>query len=158
LVFDADGLKLLAKAPDWYRHIPSPAILTPHPGEMSVLTGLEVSEIQKDRLGVARSYAEQWQQVLVLKGALTVITAPDGRQALIPVASSALAHAGTGDVLSGIIVGLRAQGLEPFDAAAAGAWIHAQAGLAAAQRVGNPASVLAGDVLESIPLVLKDLA
>ncbi|MDR3578280.1 MAG: NAD(P)H-hydrate dehydratase [Anaerolineaceae bacterium] len=157
LVFDADGLKLLAKIPDWDKHIPAPAVLTPHPGEMAVLTGLDVAEIQKDRLGLSRSYAEKWNHVVVLKGALTVIASPDGRQALIPVATSALAHAGTGDVLSGIIVGLRAQGLPAFEAAAAGAWIHAQAGLAAAGRIGHPASVLAGDVLESIPAVLKDL-
>jgi ADP-dependent NAD(P)H-hydrate dehydratase / NAD(P)H-hydrate epimerase len=157
LVFDADGLKLLAKIPDWYKNISSPAVLTPHPGEMAVLTGLEVAEIQKDRLGISLSYAKKWKQVVVLKGALTVIASPDGRQAVIPVASAALAHAGTGDVLSGIIVGLRAQGVEPFEAAAAGAWIHAQAGLSAARRIGHPASVLAGDVLESIPDVLKEL-
>ena len=157
VVFDADGLKLLSKIPDWHKHIPSPAVLTPHPGEMAVLTGLEVAEIQKDRLGISRSYAEKWNHVVVLKGALTIIASPDGRQALIPVASAALAHAGTGDVLSGIIVGLRAQGLAPFEAAAAGAWIHAQAGLAAALRIGHPASVLAGDVLDSIPAVLKEL-
>jgi ADP-dependent NAD(P)H-hydrate dehydratase / NAD(P)H-hydrate epimerase len=157
LVFDADGLKLLAKIPDWYKNIPSPAVLTPHPGEMAVLTGLDVAEIQKDRLGVARSYAEKWNQVVVLKGALTVIASPDGRQAVIPVASAALAHAGTGDVLSGIIVGLRAQGVAAFEASAAGAWIHAQAGLLAAERIGHPASVLAGDVVESIASVLKGL-
>ncbi len=157
LVFDADGLKLLAKIPNWFKNITSQAVLTPHPGEMAVLTGLEVAEIQKDRLGISLSYASKWNQVVVLKGALTVIASPDGRQALIPVATAALAHAGTGDVLSGIIVGLRAQGLAPFEAAAAGAWIHAQAGLAAARRIGHPASVLAGDVLESIPEVLKEL-
>ena len=157
LIFDADGLKLLAKIPDWYKNIPSPAILTPHPGEMAVLTGLEVVEIQKNRLEISLSYARQWNQVVVLKGALTVIASPDGRQAVIPVASAALAHAGTGDVLSGIIAGLRAQGVAPFEAAAAGAWIHAQAGLEAARRIGHPASVLASDVLESIPDVLKGL-
>src|SRR5271157_995057 len=157
LVFDADALKLLSKIPDWYKNIPSPAVLTPHPGEMAVLTGMEVTEIQKDRLGTACTYAKKWNQVVVLKGALTVIASPDGRQAVIPVASAALAHAGTGDVLSGIVVGLRAQGLAAYEAAAAGAWIHAQAGLAAAQRIGHPASVMAGDVLDSIANVLKEL-
>jgi NAD(P)H-hydrate epimerase len=96
--------------------------------------------------------------VVVLKGAFTVVAAPDGRLVIIPVASPALARAGTGDVLAGAIVGLRAQGLEPFNAAVAGAWIHAQAGLYAADDIGNTASVLAGDVLDAIPDVITDLA
>ena len=80
--------------------------------------------------------------MVVLKGAFTLIASPDGRVTVIPVASPALAHAGTGDVLAGLIVGLRAQGLDAFDAAVAGAWIHAQAGLYAAEDLGTTASVL----------------
>jgi NAD(P)H-hydrate epimerase len=76
---------------------------------------------------------------------------------VIPVASPALARAGTGDVLAGLIVGLRAQGLDAFDAAVAGAWIHAQAGLVAAEAFGTTASVLAGDILDAIPDVMSDL-
>ena len=95
--------------------------------------------------------------VVVLKGAFTVVAAPDGRITVIPVASPALARAGTGDVLAGLIVGLRAQGLEAFEAAVAGAWIHAQAGLYAADDLGTTASVLAGDVLDSVSDVLSDL-
>ena len=90
----------------------------------------------------------------MLKGASTVIAAPDGRTAVIPVATAALAKAGTGDVLSGMIAGLRAQGLDGFSAAAAGAWLHAQAGLMALDEIGNSASVLAGDVAGAIPDVL----
>ncbi len=157
LIFDADGLKLLAKIQDWYKLLPAPAILTPHPGEMSVLTGLSKEEIQADRQGIASKYAKEWGHVLILKGAFTVIASPDGRVTLIPVASPALARAGTGDVLAGLIVGLRAQGLEAFDAAVAGAWIHAQAGLYAADDLGTTASVLAGDVLDSVSDVLTDL-
>ncbi|MEJ5225320.1 MAG: NAD(P)H-hydrate dehydratase, partial [Anaerolineales bacterium] len=126
----------------------------PHPGEMAALTGLDKDAIQADRLGTALKYAAEWGQVVVLKGAISVIAAPDGRAALVPVATPALARAGTGDVLAGLIVGLRAQGVDAFEAAAAGAWIHAQAGLYAADRVGNPASVLAGDVLDSVADVL----
>ena len=157
LVLDADGLKLLAKISDWSKKISSPAILTPHPGEMSVLTGLSKEEIQENRQEIASKYAKEWGHVVVLKGAFTVIASPDGRITVIPVASPALARAGTGDVLAGLIVGLRAQGLEAFEAAVVGAWIHAQAGLYAADDLGTTASVLAGDVLDSISDVISDL-
>jgi hydroxyethylthiazole kinase-like uncharacterized protein yjeF len=157
LVIDADGLKLLARIPDWYTHLPAPAILTPHPGEMAVLTGLSKDEILADRLSVARKYSQSWGHVVVLKSAFTIIAAPDGQTAVIPVASPALARAGTGDVLAGVIVGLRAQGVDSFPAAVAGAWIHAQAGLLAAQKLGNTASVLAGDVLHSVIDILTEL-
>ena len=132
-------------------------MLTPHPGEMSVLTGLSKEEIQEDRLGIAGRFAREWNHVVVLKGAFTVIAAPDGCLAVIPVASPALARAGTGDVLAGLIVGLRAQGLDAFDAAVAGAWIHAQAGLYAADDMGTTTSVLASDVLNSVSDVLSDM-
>lgn len=157
LVFDADGLKLLARIEDWPRRLPPLAILTPHPGEMAVLTGLSKDEIQADRVGTAERFAAEWGHVVVLKGAFTVAAAPGGETAVIPVASPALARAGTGDVLSGLIAGLRAQGVEPFAAATAGAWIHAYAGLSAAEGVGNTASVLAGDVLNSIHDVMAAL-
>jgi len=157
LVIDADGLKLLAKIKDWYKSLPAPAILTPHPGEMAILTGLSTDEIQADRTGIATKYAKEWGHVVVLKGAFTVIADPDGNSTVIPIASPALARAGTGDVLAGLIVGLRAQGLEAYDAAVAGTWIHAQAGLIAADDLGSTASVLAGDVLEAVPDVMADL-
>jgi ADP-dependent NAD(P)H-hydrate dehydratase / NAD(P)H-hydrate epimerase len=157
LVIDADGLKLLARIPEWQLLLPAETILTPHPGELSVMTGMAKDEIQSDRLSIAQRLAGEWGHVLVLKGALTVIAAPDGRLAVIPVASPALARAGTGDVLAGLIVGLRAQGVAAFDAAVAGAWIHAQAGLSAAELHGNSASVLAGDVLASIMDVLAEI-
>ena len=157
LIVDADGLKLLAQIKDWHTKLPASSILTPHPGEMAVLTGLSKEDIQEGRDEIARKFAEQWGHVVVLKGAFTVIASPDKRITVIPVASPALARAGTGDVLAGLIVGLRAQGLDPFDAAVAGAWIHAQAGLYAADDLGTTASVLASDVLNSIPDVLSDL-
>jgi NAD(P)H-hydrate epimerase len=156
MVVDADGLKLLAQIKDWHTKLP-PAILTPHPGEMAVLTGLSKEEIQEDRQEIARKYAREWGHVVVLKGAFTAVASPDGSVTVIPIASPALARAGTGDVLAGLIVGLRAQGLEAFDAAVAGAWIHAQAGLYAADDLGTTASVLASDVLNSISDVLSDL-
>ena len=157
LVIDADGLKLLAKISDWAKILPAPAILTPHPGEMAVLTGLTKEEIQADREGIAARFAKEWGHIVVLKGAFTVVAAPDGRTTIIPVATSALARAGTGDVLAGLIVGLRAQGVDAYDAALAGAWIHARAGLEAAEALGGTASVLAGDVLDAVPDVLAEL-
>jgi ADP-dependent NAD(P)H-hydrate dehydratase / NAD(P)H-hydrate epimerase len=157
LVVDADGLKLLAQIDDWHDRLPGLTILTPHPGEMAVMTGLTTAEVQADRLALVERYAAEWGQVVVLKGAMTLIAAPDGRTALIPVATPALARAGTGDVLSGLIAGLAAQGVEPFEAAVMGAYIHAQAGLTAEERLGNPACVLAGDVLDSVSEVMQEL-
>jgi hydroxyethylthiazole kinase-like uncharacterized protein yjeF len=157
LVIDADGLKLLAKLEDWPSRLHTQAILTPHPGEMAVLTGLPLERIQGDRIGVAEQFAHLWEHIVVLKGAFTVIASPVGKTAVIPVATPALARAGTGDVLAGLIVGLRAQGVAAFEAAAAGAWIHAQAGLRAAEKLGSTACVLAGDVLDAVPEVMKFL-
>jgi NAD(P)H-hydrate epimerase len=124
---------------------------------MSILTGLSKDEIQSDRINIAERYAREWGHVVVLKGAFTVIAAPDGRTAIVPVATPALARAGTGDVLAGLIAGLRAQGMEAFEAAAAATWIHAQAGLHAADILGSTAAVLAGDVLAATIDVLAEL-
>jgi len=157
LVIDADGLKLLAQIPDWQKKLPTLTVLTPHPGEMSVLTGLSKDDIQNNREFVAEKYAKEWGHIVVLKGAFTVIAAPDGKTAVLPFASPALARAGTGDVLAGLIVGLRAQGVDAFEAAAAGAWIHAQAGLTALSEVGSAASVLAGDVLDCVNDVMAEV-
>ena len=147
----------VVRAADWHKKLFAPAVLTPHPGEMSALTGLSIAEIQSNRAEIASRYAQAWGHVVVLKGAFTVVACPHGRLAIIPVATPALARAGTGDVLAGLIVGLLAQGLEAYDAALAGAFIHAQAGLLAAETLGATASVLASDVLESIPEVLAEL-
>ncbi|GAB4492467.1 MAG: bifunctional ADP-dependent NAD(P)H-hydrate dehydratase/NAD(P)H-hydrate epimerase [Anaerolineales bacterium] len=155
LVIDADGLRHLSKIKDWARLLPPESILTPHPGEMAALTGLQKDEIQANRLETALKYAAEWGHIILLKGAFTVIAAPDGRATLIPVASAALARAGTGDVLAGLVGGLRAQGVPAFGAAVAAAWLHAQAGLYAAEKIGAEASVLAGDVMESIGDVLS---
>ena len=157
LVFDADGLKLLARIDDWHTFLPAQSILTPHPGEMAVLTGIDRGQIQANRMEIAEKFAHLWGHVVVLKGPFTIIAGPDGRTAMIPVATSALARAGTGDVLAGLITGLRAQGVAAFESAVTGAWIHAYAGLEAAEKIGNSASVLAGDVLQSSITVLSRL-
>ncbi|HLY26373.1 MAG TPA: ADP/ATP-dependent (S)-NAD(P)H-hydrate dehydratase, partial [Aggregatilineales bacterium] len=106
--------------------------------------------VQADRLNIASESAAKWNCVVVLKGAHTVIADPDGRVAVIPFANAALARAGTGDVLGGAIVGYLAQGLDPFDAAVAAAYIHGYAGEMAASFIGNKASVLASDVVSAL--------
>ncbi len=157
LVIDADGLKLLSRINDWQKVLPENTVLTPHPGEMAVMTDMDIKDIQANRMMVALEYANKWGHVIVLKGALTIIAAPDGRLTIVPVANPALARAGSGDVLAGIITGLLAQGIKPFEAATAGVWIHAQAGIEASERIGHPASVIAGDLLDSIASVLARL-
>ncbi len=151
LVIDADALNLLAGMEDWPTLVPSRTILTPHPGEFGRLAGLDTSDVQNNRIALAQEKAAAWNCIVVLKGAFTVIAAPDGRTAVQPFATAALAKAGTGDVLAGAIVGLLAQGLDPFDAALAGTWLHGVAGLRAEDMAGTSASVTAGDVLAMLP-------
>lgn len=158
IILDADGLKLMSNIPNWSTILPTSSILTPHPGEMAVLTGLSTAEIQENRLEIAAKYAKIWGHIVVLKGAYTVIAEPNGMIATVPIASPALARAGSGDVLAGLIVGLRAQGVEPFKAACAGAWLHATAGIVAAKRIGNTASIIASDILNAIPQVISELS
>lgn len=157
LVVDADALKLLTEIENWSQQLPAEAVLTPHPGEMAVLTGLDKAAIQADRIGVVQRFAATWGHVVVLKGAYTVVAAPDGRATLLPFATAALARAGTGDVLAGTIAGLLAQGLKPYPAAVVGAYLHSLAGLAAARALGNTASVLAGDVLAGLRVALNEV-
>ncbi len=151
MVIDADALYALAQTSDWWTHLePSSAILTPHPGEMATLTGLEMKAIQADRVGVATRFAAQWRQIVVLKGAHTVVAAPDGRVTLIPFATPALATAGTGDVLAGTLAALLSQKLAPMQAAILGTYLHGLAGRIAESEIG-PAGVVAGDLLTRLP-------
>ena len=156
LVLDADALNTLAKIPNWWQQLTSDAILTPHPGEMARLAGLSVDEVQRDRLDIAQELAREWNKMIVLKGAYTVIAAPDGQARISPVANPGLASAGTGDVLSGAIAGLVAQGLSLFDAAACGVYLHGEAGEMVKDRLGD-AGMMATDLLPVLPLVIKQL-
>lgn len=155
-VVDADGLKQLTHLSNWPDRLPGNCVLTPHPGEMSILSGIPIKDIQSNRLEVAKEFAIRWKHIVVLKGAFTVIANPDGEVAVIPVAHPALARAGTGDVLAGMIVGLLAQGVSPFNSAVAAAWIHAQGGIRAAENLGNSTSVLASDVLRGTVDVISE--
>lgn len=150
-IIDADGLNLLAALADWPKRLPQLCILTPHPGEFSRLSALPIQEIQRNRVRICEEYAKRWNKVVVLKGAYTVISSPDGRTGVLPIASSALAKAGSGDVLSGIIAGFLSQGIsDQFTAACLGVWIHGNAGLIAKERIGNEYSVTATDIIQSI--------
>lgn len=156
LVLDADAINILAKTPGWWRQLTANAILTPHPGEMARLTGMTVAEIQSDRAGTTRNTASEWSKTVILKGAYTVIAAPDGRCRVNPFANPGLASAGTGDVLAGAVVGLLAQGLNAFDAASLAVYLHARAGEAVKAELGDT-GMLASDLLPLLPRVIKQL-
>ena len=156
LIIDADGLNILSRLPDWPQKIPDDAIITPHPGEMARLTGLTIDEIQNDRTGVALKYAAMWQKTIVLKGAFTVIASADEKCRISPFANPGLASAGTGDVLAGVIAGLKAQGLKSFDAAALGVYLHGAAGDRIRDELGD-AGMIASDLLPALPLIIKQL-
>jgi len=150
LVVDADGLNILAEMENWPERLPAESILTPHPGEMARLMGCTIGDVQADRVATAQSQAAAWGQVIVLKGAYTVVAAPDGRTAIEPFANPGLAKAGTGFVLAGAIVALCAQGLGAFEAAATAAFIHGLSGRLARAEIGE-AGMVAGDVLARLP-------
>jgi len=156
LVLDADGLNTMAKIPKWWQQLPKDAILTPHPGEMARLAGVSVDNVQSDRAGMARKVALDWRKTVVLKGAYTVIATPEGQSRISPLANPGLASAGTGDVLTGAIAGLLAQGLSLFDAAALGVYLHGEAGEIVKARLGDT-GMIASDLLPALPLVIKRL-
>ncbi len=130
---------------------PTPIVLTPHAGELARLLGCDSEEIERERLAHVRAAAEQARAVVVLKGDDTLVADPSGLVAVSPGASPALATAGTGDVLSGVIAALLAAGLDPFTAACAGVWLHAAAGRLAARKLGVAEGVIASDVIAALP-------
>jgi NAD(P)H-hydrate epimerase len=151
LVLDADGLNAHAGRLGELAGRRAPTVLTPHAGELGRLLELDSSEIERERLRHARATAEQARAVVVLKGDDTLIALPSGQVAVSPGASPALATAGTGDVLTGVIAALLAPGLDAFTAAAAGVWLHAEAGREAARRQGAAEGVIASDVIAALP-------
>lgn len=155
-VIDADGLHALAGQPALLRGARAPRVLTPHPGEMAVLLGSTVQEVQADRLAVALETARESGAVVVLKGAPTVIASPEGEVRFNSTGSAVLATGGSGDVLTGIIGGFLAQGLSAWEAAVAGVYVHGRAGDLAAGEIG-PVGALAGDFLERIPRALESV-
>lgn len=156
VVIDGDGLNILSKMDNWWKGLNTETILTPHPGEMARLTSLSIEQIQKDRMLVAQNYADKWEQVVVLKGANTVVASPTGERKISPFANPVLATAGTGDILAGVISGMLAEGLESFDAACVGVYIHGLAGEMLKEKIGNTGA-LASDLLPFLPQTIKQL-
>ena len=136
LVLDADGINAVAAHTDVLKALPNRAlVLTPHPGEMSRLTGLPIEEIQRGREGVAQRFAGEYGCVLVLKGAQTVIAAPGREVVTTPLPpNSGMAKGGSGDLLAGMLASLLAQGMAPFEAAVCAVYLHGLAGLRAAEK------------------------
>jgi hydroxyethylthiazole kinase-like uncharacterized protein yjeF len=149
-LIDADGINNLAGRLALLSRIKAPLVLTPHPGEFARLTGQKPAAVNADRVGVSRKFATEKKVVLVLKGASTVVAAPDGRVFVNPTGNSGLAKGGTGDVLTGLVVGLMAQGMSPLDAACAGVFLH---GLAAdiAVKSRTEYCLAAGDLPDFLP-------
>jgi len=156
IILDADALNSVADDPSLLKKSKSNLILTPHPGEMSRLTGMSVEEIQGKRREVAKSFAAEHQIVLVLKGAVSVIAGPDGRSILNITGNPGMATAGMGDVLTGAIAGLAAQGLNSYDSAISAVFIHGMAGDVVASIKGEH-GIMATDLTESLPYVIKSI-
>ncbi len=166
VVLDAEALRTLAAADAWWTRVGRPCVLTPHSGEFARLRAgsghdpADDGDLNGDddaRARAAVAAATEWGQVVVLKGARTVIAAPGGKLAVAPFENPAMASGGTGDVLSGTIGGLLAQGLAPFDAARLGVYLHGLAGDAVRERIGD-AGLLAGDLPDALPIGRRRLA
>jgi hydroxyethylthiazole kinase-like uncharacterized protein yjeF len=154
-VVDADGINILAEDPSGMSRISVPMVLTPHPGEMARLMNKTVPVVQADRIGLAREAAKKHKVVIVLKGAHTVVAAPDGRVFINTTGNPGMASGGMGDVLTGIVGGLLAQRLEPLNAALLGVYLHGLSADRAKDKVGIP-GLIASDVIDELPHVLKE--
>jgi len=155
-IIDADALNAIARAPDCLSQSKHPFVLTPHPKELSRLMDTSTEKIQEDRITAALDAAKRFASVVLLKGANTVIADPQGNVFINPTGNSGMAKAGVGDVLSGIIGGLLAQGLAPLGAAVAGAYIHGRAGDLASEIHGQ-SGVMAGEISTCIPDAISSI-
>lgn len=158
IVADADALNALeGHAETLFERKSGATVLTPHPGEMARLTGLGVAEIEADRFRIAREFAGEFGVVMVLKGARTLIAAPDGRVSINGSGNVGLASGGSGDVLTGLIGGLLAQGMDSYEAACLGCFMHGMAADCLAEEQGD-AGLKAGDLMAFLPIVRKQLS
>ncbi|GAB4340167.1 MAG: hypothetical protein Kow0099_15880 [Candidatus Abyssubacteria bacterium] len=156
MVIDADGLNALAGHADLLTSRSTPTIISPHPGEMSRLTGKSIQDITKKREKMALEYARKWGVELILKGAPSHVATSDGKLYVNTTGNPGMATAGSGDVLTGVLAGLLGQGLRASDAALLGTYLHGLAGDLAAERL-TPWGMIAGDILESLPDAWFDL-
>jgi NAD(P)H-hydrate epimerase len=156
MVVDADALNLLGGQLDIFKAVRAPVVITPHPGEAAWLLKTHIGEVELNRVAIAKQIAESYNAVVVLKGRYTVIASPRGEVRINPTGNRGLATGGTGDVLAGIIGGLLAQRLTPFEAATTGVYLHGLAGERASRRLG-PDGLLAGDLLPILPRLLRQL-
>jgi NAD(P)H-hydrate epimerase len=156
VVIDADALNALSRMPGWSNEVKAPAVLTPHPGEIARRLGNTASDVQASRVATATDAAANWRQTVVLKGAHSIVAQPGGEALISPHATAVLATAGTGDVLAGAIAGLIAQGLEPYDAAGLGVYLHGAAGETFSSEYGH-SGMLASELGPAIARVAHQL-
>lgn len=156
MVIDADGLFALAGNLHILQEKTSPVIITPHPGEMAMLLGITTAEVQKDRLGVAQRFAQEYQLVVVLKGARTIIADSKGNTFINSTGNPGMATAGCGDVLTGMLAGLLAQDVSAINAAKAGVFLHGLAGDLVLEEKGEY-SLIASDLITKIPAAIYEL-
>jgi NAD(P)H-hydrate epimerase len=156
VVIDADGINAFEGKAELLKRAKAPVVITPHPGEMSRLSGLSVKRIAAAKEKVAKEFANKYNVVCVLKGHRTVVARPDGKTYVNPTGNPGMAKGGTGDVLTGIIASFIGQGMRPFDAAMLGVYLHGFAGDLAAKEKGE-ISMLASDLLNKIPAAIKKL-
>ena len=153
-VIDADGINALSKSKDILSSLSPQTVLTPHPGEMARLIGGSVEALEQDRIGIAQRFAEAHNLTLVLKGAPTVVARGNGEVWINSTGNAGMATGGMGDVLTGLIAGLMAQKVSPFDAAVLGVYLHGLAGNIVAESIGMH-GLMAGDVLNKVPKAIK---
>lgn len=156
IILDAEALNVLAKIENWWETISENIIFTPHPGEMSRLTKLSIKQIQANREKIIKEHSLKWNKTIILKGANTLIANPEGELYQLNLSNPLLAAAGTGDVLSGIISGLLAQGLSLMDASIAGVYIHAKSAQNLKQKYGDT-GMTSLDLAEELPITIKIL-
>lgn len=154
LIIDADGLNAIADDPSILLSLKHVPVITPHPGEMSRLTGLSIREILDDTVNVARDFAMKYNSVVVLKDARSIIAAPDGRVVINVTGNPSMATGGSGDVLTGVIASFIAQKIDPFSAAAAGAYIHGLSGDICMEKMGSY-GVMAWDIAENVAAAIS---
>jgi NAD(P)H-hydrate epimerase len=155
LILDADALNAISSDPSVLKKLKAGAVVTPHPGEMARLMGIGIEDVQADRIGNASKFASEYGVTVVLKGSRTVVAYPDGKAFINMTGNAGMATAGTGDVLTGIIAGIAAQGADAGAAAAAGVYLHGLAGDAAADYKGMH-GIVASDLVDFLPVTIKE--